>query len=96
MKLSLIALLCCSCAAGSVAEPEEIKTPPINAQRPAPIEPVEVDAGPSVKCVLVRTVWGGNCKLDEFKCDDGTWRLDGKCYPPAWSPPNLPDPPYKK
>lgn len=49
-----------------------------------------------ISCYIIRTVWQGNCKLDLIYCDDGQYRLSGKCYPPDWAPPwkNLPDPPY--
>lgn len=88
------------CAKGSEA-PEVLNLPEekIPAREPPPQDnSTNHDAGEV--CVLVRTVWGGNCKVEQFKCPDGTWRLDSKCYPPDWVFPweNLPDPPpdYKK
>lgn len=95
-----LCLLMVGCAHGVVDEPE--KSPPIQEPR---IRVPQGDAGnqspesPGVKCVLIRTIYGGNCVLHEYKCEDGSYRLDGKCYPPDWEPPweNLPDPPpYKR
>ena len=95
----LALLLLTGCAVGSTTDPADLREPTPEAQRPAPA-PVEdagsLDAG-HVTCVLIRTHWGGNCKLDEYRCDDGSYRLDGRCYPPAWEVPwkNLPDPPSR-
>lgn len=96
----LLAFVLSGCAAGSVVDPETLKLPPTEPQRPAPIQEGPKDPTPIPQsCKLIRTVWGGNCRLDEYKCEDGSYRLDGRCYPPDWAPPweNIPDPPpYRK
>lgn len=93
----LTTILMLGCAQGSEAPDPEVLNPPVNSppRRDAPEQtPPEKSETPS-SCVLVKTVWGGNCKVDFFKCPDGTWHLDSKCYPPDWVFPweNLPDPP---
>lgn len=92
----VLCLLMVGCAHGVVDEPEvvtpiqksNVKVPQVDAGLETP-EPARV------KCVLNRTIYGGNCVLHEYKCEDGSYKLDGKCYPPDWAPPweNLPDPP---
>lgn len=97
MKL-ILCLLLTGCAVGSTTDPEVLKPPPIEPQRPAPVEPDAGQPDPIPQsCKLIRTIWGGNCKLDEYQCADGTWKLDGKCYP-SWELPhqNDPDPPFFK
>ncbi len=91
-------LLLVGCAHGVVDDPE---SPPIQEPR---VQVPQVDAGmntpepPKVKCVLNRTIYGGNCVLHEYKCEDGSYRLDGRCYPPDWVLPweHIPDPPFKR
>lgn len=91
---TLIFILLCSCATGvsDPLPPEPTQTP----QKPAPTpdETVGTDANP---CVIIKTVWGGNCRFDEYQCKDGSIKFDGKCYPPDWVPPhsNDPDPPFR-
>jgi len=98
LKLTILCLLLAGCAAGSTADLSEPRESVPEPQRPAP---APVDAGGTdaghVTCVLVRSIVGGDCVLDEYKCDDGSYRLDGRCYPPAWEVPwkNLPDPPSR-
>lgn len=99
LKLTILCLLLAGCAAGSTAdllsEPRE-SVPEPQRPAPAPVDAGGTDAG-HVTCVLVRSIVGGDCVLDEYKCDDGSYRLDGRCYPPAWEVPwkNLPDPPSR-
>jgi len=94
MKRSIIALLLVGCAADNEPTPPIISDPVILVpQRPAPYEDTRKEPGPT--CRIIRTVWGGNCRLDEYKCADGSYRLDGKCFP-SWELPhkNDPDPPF--
>lgn len=92
MTKIILCLFLSGCAAGSVVDSEDLKEPAPIKQRPAPVEDAgSDDASSNVKCVLIRTHWGGNCKLDEYKCDDGSYRLDGKCYP-SWELPHKNDP----
>lgn len=95
MYRTIIALLLVGCANGvSDPDPPTTSIPIATPQLPAPKES-DTPEKPGPDCKLIRTVWGGNCRLDEYKCADGSYRLDGKCYPPDWTPPweNLPDPP---
>lgn len=91
-------LLLVGCAADNTPDPPIVSpTPVIEPQKPAPVV-TDIPEKPGPNCHIIQTVWGGNCRLDEYICDDGTYKLDGKCYPPDWVPPwkNLPDPPYGK
>jgi len=94
MKWSIIALLLVGCANG-VSDPDPPIVPIVESQKDPPPEPIGTPEKPGPDCKLIRTVWGGNCKLEEFYCKDGSYRLDGKCYP-SWELPhkNDPDPPY--
>lgn len=98
MKL-ILCLLLTGCAAGSVVDPETLKEPPSEPQKPSVIQEGPKDPTPIPEnCKLIRTVRGGNCILEEYKCADGSYRLDGRCYPPDWEFPhkNDPYPPFNK
>lgn len=98
LKCLFLSFLLIGCAEGSSPIPEDVLNPPVShpPQRQAPNQ--DDVQSPSNRCTLIRTIWSGNCKLEEFKCEDGSYRLDGRCYPPDWEPPwkNIPDPPFKR
>lgn len=96
LRWALLCAMLCGCATGSVVDPETLNPPVVQVpQKPAPVEDAGIE-NDGVKCILIQSVYGGNCRLDEYQCDDGSYRLDGKCYPPDWIPPwkNRPDPPF--
>lgn len=90
----ILCLLLTGRAAGSVTDPDSLKEPDPIPQREAPKEDGGEDAG--IRCVAIKSLWGGNCNVVIFKCSDNSFREDGKCYPPDWEIPwkNTPDPPF--
>ena len=90
--LILVSVSMCGCAADGDPDPVPVLVANEPPQRPAPVEDHSKTPGPA--CHITRSVSGGNCRIDVYECDDGSVKLDGKCYP-GWTPPwkNLPDPP---
>lgn len=80
------------CAVGSGPIDPEVLNPPVEeAERVSAPEAPSAPTPVPQSCKLIRTVWGGNCRLDEYLCPDGSYRLDGKCYP-GWELPHKNDP----